>query len=454
MTILEAAQALRQRSVSSVELTEAALKSIAALNPKLNAMLTVLEESAREEARAADQELARGVDHGPLHGIPVAVKDVFETRGVRTTCGSAIFKNHVPERDAAVVEKLRAAGAVLAGKTGMHELAYGITSDNPHFGTIRNPWDVDRIPGGSSGGSGAAVSAGMVFAAMGSDTGGSIRIPAAFCGTVGLKPTTGRVSRYGVMPLDFSLDHMGPLTRSVRDAAVTLQAIAGFDSRDETSSQERVPPYLPEPGCSIRELRIGLPQNFYFERLDPDVNAAVQRMAALAESLGGHMIPVRVPDIEALNAVSRVILLAEASALMEKYIGNRDQFGSDVLALFDQGRLLPATDYVNAQRLRRMMQREFAGLWKSVDCLFTPTTPMAAPRIGEKTVRLGDSVEDVRLAATRLVRGVNVLGLPAISIPCGRDSRGLPVGLQIIGRPFDEALILRVAAALEDAAGK
>ena len=454
MTILEAAQALRQRSVSSVELTEAALKSIAALNPKLNAMLTVLEESAREEARAADQELARGVDHGPLHGIPVAVKDVFETRGVRTTCGSAIFKNHVPERDAAVVEKLRAAGAVLAGKTGMHELAYGITSDNPHFGTIRNPWDVDRIPGGSSGGSGAAVSAGMVFAAMGSDTGGSIRIPAAFCGTVGLKPTTGRVSRYGVMPLDFSLDHMGPLTRSVRDAAVTLQAIAGFDSRDETSSLERVPPYLPEPGCSIRELRIGLPQNFYFERLDPDVNAAVQRMAALAESLGGHMIPVRVPDIEALNAVSRVILLAEASALMEKYIGNRDQFGSDVLALFDQGRLLPATDYVNAQRLRRMMQREFAGLWKSVDCLFTPTTPMAAPRIGEKTVRLGDSVEDVRLAATRLVRGVNVLGLPAISIPCGRDSRGLPVGLQIIGRPFDEALILRVAAALEDAAGK
>jgi aspartyl-tRNA(Asn)/glutamyl-tRNA(Gln) amidotransferase subunit A len=381
------------------------------------------------------------------------VKDVFETRGVRTTCGSALFRNHVPDRDAAVVEKLAAAGAVIVGKAGMHELAYGITSNNPHFGTIRNPRDPERIPGGSSGGSGAAVASEMVFMAMGSDTGGSIRIPASFCGTVGLKPTSGRVSRYGVMPLDFSLDHMGPLTRSVRDAAVTLQGIAGFDPRDETSSQEPVGNYLPDPDCSIRELRIGLPENFYFERLDPDVDTAVRRMAATAESLGARIVAVRVPDIGALNAVGRVILLAEASALMEKYIGDRDQFGPDVLALLDQGRLLPATDYVNAQRLRRMMQRDFARVWSQVDCLFTPTTPMAAPQIGEKTVQLGDFVEDVRLAATRLVRGINVLGLPAISMPCGRDRRGLPVGLQIVGRPFDEALILRVAAALEDAVG-
>jgi aspartyl-tRNA(Asn)/glutamyl-tRNA(Gln) amidotransferase subunit A len=261
------------------------------------------------------------------------------------------------------------------------------------------------------------------------------------------------VSRYGVMPLDFSLDHMGPLTRSVRDAAVTLQAIAGFDSRDDTSSLQAVGNYLPDHDCSIRELRIGLPENFYFERLDPDVDTAVRRMAATAESLGARIVPVRVPDIEALNAVGRVILLAEASALMEKHIGDRGQFGADVLALLDQGRLLPATDYVNAQRLRRMMQRDFARVWSQVDCLFTPTTPMAAPQIGEKTVQLGDFVEDVRLAATRLVRGINVLGLPAICMPCGRDRRGLPVGLQIVGRPFDEALILRVAAALEDAVG-
>ena len=451
MTLLEAALALRRREVSSAELTESSLQHIAVLNPGLNAMLTVLEDDAREQAKAADEELAHGADRGPLHGIPIAVKDVFETRGVRTTCGSVIFLHHIPDRNAAVVERLAAAGAVLVGKTGMHELAYGITSNNPHFGTIRNPRDPEHIPGGSSGGSGAAVASEMVFMAMGSDTGGSIRIPASFCGTVGLKPTSGRVSRYGVMPLDFSLDHMGPLTRSVRDAAVTLQAIAGFDPRDDTSSREPVPGYLPGPRCSIEGVRIGLPQNFYFERLDPDVNIAVRRMAASAESLGACILPVRVPDIEALNAVGRVILLAEASALMEKYIGNRDQFGSDVLALFDQGRLVPATDYINAQRLRRMMQREFAQLWSQVDCLFTPTTPMAAPRIGDKTVHLGELVEDVRLAATRLVRGINVLGLPALSIPCGRDSLGLPVGLQIIGRPFDEALILRVAAGLEDA---
>jgi len=451
VTILEAAQALRLRTVSSAELTEAALLRIQQLNPKLNAILTVMAENGRAQAKAADEELARGADRGPLHGIPIAVKDVFETRGVRTTCGSVVFMHHVPERDAAVVENLAAAGAVLVGKAGMHELAYGITSNNPHFGTIRNPWDVERIPGGSSGGSGSAVAAEMVFMAMGSDTGGSIRIPAAFCGTVGLKPTTGRVSRHGVMPLDFSLDHMGPLTRSVRDAAVTLAAIAGHDPRDETSSKEAVGSYLPQDACSIRGVRIGLPQNFYLERLDPDVDVAVRRMAATAESLGARVIPVRVPDIEALNAVGRVILLAEASALMEKYTGNRDQFGSDVLALFDQGRLLPATDYVNAQRLRRMMQREFARLWSRIDCLFTPTTPMAAPRIGEKTAALGDFTEDVRLAATRLVRGINVLGLPALSMPCGLDRRGLPIGLQIVGRPFDEALVLQVAAALEDA---
>jgi aspartyl-tRNA(Asn)/glutamyl-tRNA(Gln) amidotransferase subunit A len=396
VTIVEAAQALRKRNVSSAELTEAALGRIAADNPKLNAFLTVLADSARAQAEAADAELARGMDRGPLHGIPIAVKDVFETRGVRTTCGSVLFKDNVPVRDAAVVERLAAAGVVLVGKTGMHELAYGITSNNPHFGTIRNPRDPDRIPGGSSGGSGAAVAANMVFMAMGSDTGGSIRIPASFCGTVGLKPTTGRVSRYGVMPLDFSLDHMGPLTRSARDAALTLQAIAGFDPRDETSSQVPVGDYLPSPKCSVRDIRIGLPQNFYFDRLDPDVDAAVRAMAAKAESLGARVIPVQVPDIAALNTVGRVILLAEASAVMEKYLAKREHFGADVLALLDQGRLLAATDYINAQRLRRRMQRDFAQLWLQVDCLFTPTTPTAAPGIGETTTQFGEHTEDIR----------------------------------------------------------
>jgi aspartyl-tRNA(Asn)/glutamyl-tRNA(Gln) amidotransferase subunit A len=288
----------------------------------------------------------------------------------------------------------------------------------------------------------------MVFMAMGSDTGGSIRIPAAFCGVVGLKPTYGRVSRYGAMPLAFTLDHMGPLTRSVRDAAAVLNVIAGYDARDETSSRRPVENYVPDPDPSIRGLRIGLPENFYCERLDPDVDAAVRAAFRAAESRGAEIVSLRVPDIEAINTVARIILLAEASALLEPHLEHRDLFGADVLALLDQGRLLPATDYINAQRLRRGMQREFAALWPRVDCLFTPTTPITAPRIGETTVAAGSENEDVRLAATRLVRAINALGLPAVSIPCGADRRGLPIGLQIVGKPFAEALILRVAQAL------
>ena len=451
MTIQEAAAALRARKVSSVELTTAALERIRSLNPKLNAIQTLMEESALESARQADEELARKIDIGPLHGIPIAVKDVFETKGVRTTCGSKLFADFVPDRDAAVVEKLDSAGAVLIGKTGMHELAYGITSNNPHFGTIRNPWNTDCIPGGSSGGSASAVGAEMVFMAMGSDTGGSIRIPAAYCGAVGLKPTSGRVSRYGVMPLDFSLDHMGPLARSVRDAALTLDVLAGYDPRDETSSQRPVDSYTPPQGVVIPGLRIGWPENFYLERVDPAVIDGLKKMAAAAERAGAQITPVRVPDIAAINAVGRVILLVEASALMEPFLDRRDSFGADVLALLDQGRLIAATDYVNAQRLRRVMQREFRAVWENVDCLITPTAPMGAPKIGQATIKIDGSDEDVRLASTRLVRGINVLGLPAISMPCGLDAAGMPLSAQIIGKPFDEATILRVAAAIEDA---
>jgi aspartyl-tRNA(Asn)/glutamyl-tRNA(Gln) amidotransferase subunit A len=331
----------------------------------------------------------------------------------------------------------------------MHELAYGITSANPHFGYVRNPWDPERIPGGSSGGSGAAVATGMAFMAMGSDTGGSIRIPAAFCGTVGLKPTYGRVSRYGVMPLDFSLDHMGPLTRSVRDAAVVLQALAGEDERDHTCSAEPVPNYSAPPTVSLNGVRVGIPENFYFDRIYPGVASSVHAVARQIEALGGVLVPVRVPDIAGLNIVGRVILLVEASATMEPFLARREEFGSDVLALFDQGRLLSGTQYVQAQRRRRMFQLEFAKVFEQVDCLLTPTTPITAPRIGETTVTIDGSAEDARLASTRYVRGVNVVGLPALSFPCGLE-QGLPVSAQLIGRPFEEALLLRVGAALED----
>jgi aspartyl-tRNA(Asn)/glutamyl-tRNA(Gln) amidotransferase subunit A len=450
MTIQKAAEALRARRVSSAALTQESLATVEKLNPKLNAFLTVTAESALARAHAADEELARGKDLGPLHGVPVALKDVFSTKGVRTTCGSRLFTDHVPDHDCAVAEKLAAAGAVLLGKLNMHELAYGITSNNPHFGPVRNPRDPECVPGGSSGGSGTAVATGMCAMAMGSDTGGSIRIPAAFCGTVGLKPTSGRVSRYGVMPLDFSLDHMGPLTATVRDAALVLQILAGYDSRDDTSSRRAVDSYLPPAGCSIRGLRVGVPENFYFDRLEPDVAASVKAAIARAGELGGHITPVRVPDIAAINTVGRVILLSEASALMEPYMDRREQFGADVLALFDQGRLLAATDYVNAQRLRRVMQREFRKVWSKVDCLLTPTTPNTAPRIGQTTLTIDGQPEDVRLASTRFVRGINVLGLPALSIPCGVDGRKMPIGLQIVGPEFAEALVLRVGATLED----
>ena len=448
MTLLEMAAALRRKEVSSAELTAAALRRIGQVNPALNAMQLVMADSARETARQADAELARGYDRGSLHGIPIAVKDLFCTKGVPTTAGSKLFAGYVPGYDAAVVERLNAAGAVLIGKTGLHELAYGITSNNPHYGPVRNPWDRERIPGGSSGGSGAAVAAGIVPMAMGSDTGGSIRIPASYCGVVGLKPTYGRVSRHGVLPLGFTLDHVGPLTRSVRDAAAILNAIAGHDPRDHTTSRRPVEDYIPEAEPSLADVRIGMPENYYFERVDPDVASGVRQAFRAAESCGAAIVPLRVPDIAAVNTVARMILLAEASAVLEPHLDRRADIGADVLSLLDQGRLVPATDYINAQRLRGVMQREFAALWKQVDCLFTPCTPITAPRIGETTVTIGGEDEDARLATTRFVRAINVLGLPAVSIPCGADHRGLPIGLQLIAKPFDEALLLQVAQAL------
>ena len=450
MTIREASEGLRARRFSAVELATAAISRIDRHNSELRAFITITAEQALTQARQADREFALGKDRGPLQGIPVALKDLFATRGVRTTAGSKVYEDFVPEINATVVERLLAAGAVLLGKLNMHELAYGITSANPHFGAVCNPWNPQHSPGGSSGGSGAAVAAEMVFMAMGTDTGGSIRIPASFCGTVGFKPTYGRVSRYGVLPLGFSQDHMGPLGRSVRDAALALNAIAGHDRLDPTSARRPVVDYVPDEGCDIAGVRIGFPDRFFFDRLDGDVEAAVRGGMARAEALGAEMRPVRLPDMEALNAIARIVLLAEASAVAEPYPQDRSLYGADVRALLDQGRLVPATDYINAQRLRRRMRREFNRVWNEVDCLITPATPIPAPRIGDTTVRLGGREEDVRLAATCLVRGVNALGFPALSLPCGLSAAGLPVGMQIIGPAFEEALVLRVGAALED----
>lgn len=436
--ILTLAARLRARETTSAALVEESLGRIGELNPRLNAFITVMSDQARARAASLDAELASGHDRGPLHGIPVALKDLYFTRGVRTTAGSLLFKDFIPDHDADVVIKLEEAGAVIVGKTGLHECAYGITSTNPHFGAVRNPHDPERIPGGSSGGSGAAVAAGIVAMAMGTDTGGSIRIPASFCGCAGLKPTFGRVSKRGVFPLGFTLDHIGPLARSVADCALTMNAIAGMS--------------LDPCARDIRGLRIGRPENFYFDHTSPEVTAAVDRTMKRAESLGAVVVPIRVPDIDELNAIARVLLLAEASAALEPHWSKRDQFGDDVRALIDQGRLIPATDYVQAQRLRKIFLADFNSLWKQVDCWVTPTTPTAAPKIGQTVIDIGGVEEDVRLATTRTMRGINVLGYPALSIPCGRDTQGLPLGMQIVGPAWRDNVVLRAGSALESPA--
>jgi aspartyl-tRNA(Asn)/glutamyl-tRNA(Gln) amidotransferase subunit A len=420
VTIEEAARKIRARQISAVELAQQSLARIHADQPRLNAFITITEDLALEQARRADDELARGIDRGPLHGIPYALKDVFATRGILTTCGSKILANRIPDQDSEVYTKLTEAGAVLMGKTGMHEFAYGITSNNPHFGAIRNPHDPARIPGGSSGGSGVAVTAGMVFFAMGTDTGGSIRVPAAYCGCVGFKPTYGHVSRAGVYPLGFTLDHVGPMTRTVQDAAIVMKAIAGFEAA----------------APSIAGLRIGVPQNFFNERLAPEVEAAFNRV------LPNHLIPITVPDPAEINTIGRVILLCEAAALLRPYLDRRGDFGADVLALLDQGVAVSAADYIDAQRLRRVYQKRWSELWNSVDLIFTPTTAIQAPRIGEETV----AGEDVRVASTRFVRPFNVLGLPALSVPI--STSGLPAGLQIVARPFADPEVLAAGASV------
>jgi aspartyl-tRNA(Asn)/glutamyl-tRNA(Gln) amidotransferase subunit A len=401
-------------------------------NAHLNAFMTLTADRALKRAQALESESKAGNIRGPLHGVPVAVKDNFLTAGVRTTNGSKLWADFVPSESAAAVELLEEAGAVIIGKTGMHELAYGITSTNPHYGAVRNPHDTARIPGGSSGGSGAAVAAGIVPIALGSDTGGSIRIPASFCGCVGLKATYGLLDRRGCLPLGLTLDHVGPLAATVADAESAFRAMGGK---------------VAEPS---REVRLGIPENFYFDGVDPEVDTAIRRAVA---ACGLALRNVPVPDVDALNAVARLILFSEAASVYDRYSDRRSDFGADVRVLLDQGALVPGKDYVTAQRLRRAFAREFLGVFREVDCLVTPTTPTTAPKIGETTIRIGDVETDVRIASTRMVRGINAIGFPAISVPCGRNSSGLPVGLQLVAKPYGEAALFTAAKAIESCAG-
>jgi aspartyl-tRNA(Asn)/glutamyl-tRNA(Gln) amidotransferase subunit A len=447
MNIRELGQRLRRREISCVELIHQTLSDIKNRDT-FNCLITITEEEAIADARELDRELAEGRDRGPLHGVPIAHKDLFYTRGIRTTAGSLIYKDFIPDHDATVVERLRAAGAISIGKANLHEIAYGITSKNPHFGFVLNPRDPQRIPGGSSGGSAALVAAGFVPMALGSDTGGSIRIPASYCGITGLKPTYGRVSRYGVLPLVFSLDHVGPLGSCVEDCALTMNAIAGPDPHDASCAQLPAPEFnLPAP-ADLKGLRVGIPENFFFDSLRDDVATAVHKAILALERLGASLIETPIPDLAEANVIARVIQLAETAAVYDRH-RHSTMFGDDVWALIEQGRMIAAEEYINAQRLRTLFRREFDALWQKIDILATPSTPVTAPLLEETTVQIGAQEEDTRLASTRLTRPINLIGEPALSLPCGKDSLGLPIGLQLIGKPFSEPRLLQVAKMIE-----
>jgi len=451
VTVREIGALLRTRKTSCVEFLQQTFREIKTRD-SFNSFITLTPDLALAEAAARDRELAEGMDRGPFHGIPIAVKDIFYTVGVATTAGSLVFGDFIPDHDATVVSRLRTAGAISIGKTNLHELAYGITSKNPHYGFVLNPVDPTRIPGGSSGGSASAVAAGFVPMALGSDTGGSIRIPASYCGITGLKPTYGRVSRYGVLPLAFSLDHIGPLGSGVEDCALAMNAIAGPDPLDASCSQAAVPDFNLPPRTDLKDVRVGLPRNFFFNRVDEQVSAAVHNSLSMMQTLGAFIHEMEIPDLNAVNTAARVVQLAEVAAL---YAGRHDAalFGSDVWDLIQQGKLIAGYEYVNAQRLRTLFCEEFNKLWRVIDVLAAPTTPVAAPGLHETEVQIGDEWENTRMASTRLVRAVNYLGIPALSMPCGKTTSGLPIGLQLISSPFSEAKLLQIARTLEPLLG-
>jgi aspartyl-tRNA(Asn)/glutamyl-tRNA(Gln) amidotransferase subunit A len=443
MNVSEMGRLLRARKLSCVELLKETLRDIKQRDV-FHSFITLTEDSAWVEATARDREFAEGIDRGPFHGIPTAYKDLFYTKGVRTTGGSLLFRDFVPDYDATVVELLTRSGAVSLGKANLHELAYGISSKNPHYGFVLNPHDTSRIPGGSSGGSAALVGAGLLPMSMGSDTGGSIRIPASFCGVVGLKPTYGRVSRHGVMPLAFSLDCVGPIGATVKDCALTMNAIAG-QILEPTE-------FNLEAARDLQGVRVGVPKNFFFERVDVQVAKAVRDAIAAMERLGASLVEVKIPDLNEVNALARIVQFSETAAL---YAAQTDPnlFGADVWPLLQQGKLVAGHEYVNAQRLRTLYRRDFNALWGTIDVLAAPTTPIAAPRLDETTVKIGSSDEDTRIACTRLVRAINYLGEPALSMPCGKTAEGMPVGLQLVSKPFSEPALLRIARTLERESG-
>jgi aspartyl-tRNA(Asn)/glutamyl-tRNA(Gln) amidotransferase subunit A len=428
LTLARAAGLLADRTLSPVEVLHAHLDRIHELDDRVKAFVTVIEDRARADAATADAEIGAGRHRGPLHGIPVVVKDLIATAGVRTTAGSRILKDWVPDNDAAVVRKLKDAGAVIVGKVTTHEFAASVFTP-----PTRNPWNLDHIPGGSSGGSAAALAAHMCLGAIGTDTAGSIRIPASLCGVVGLKPTHDLVSRHGVVPLSWSLDHVGPMARTVEDVALILEVLA----------ERRTEPSLGQPPTG---LRLGVPNEFFFDDVNGDVAASVLGAIDHLGSLGMERREVTLPTVDLAPIAGDAILLPESSAYHARWLRTRPHdYGRDVRTLLELGEFVLATDYLRAQRVRTAIAQEFARAFETVDVIAAPATPVVAPAHGQRRLEK----ESVLSALCRLNYPANLAGLPALSLPCGFSTTGLPIGLHLMARPYDEATLLRVAHAYE-----
>jgi aspartyl-tRNA(Asn)/glutamyl-tRNA(Gln) amidotransferase subunit A len=451
-SMTELARLIAARAVSPVEVVRAHLDRIAALDGTLKSYITVTGDAALAAARAAEAAVVAGEARGPLHGVPIGLKDLYCTAGVRTTGGSRLLADWVPAEDATVVTRLAGAGGIVLGKLNMHEFAYGPEGLNPHYGTPWNPWDArtHRVCGGSSSGSGAAVAAGLCPGALGSDTGGSIRIPASLCGISGIKPTYGRVSRAGVLPLAWSLDHVGPMCRSAADCALMLGAMAGYDPRDPSTSVLPVPDYAAALTGSVKGLRVGVLRAFFMESAGAEQRQAVEQAVKTLEGLGASARDVSLETMALTAAASSAVIGAEAYAYHEAWIKTRaGEYGADVRERLRVGAFVSGADYLKGQRVRVLVRNEVNAALAGCDVLVAPSTPIAAPEVGQEAMEVNGERQPVRPSLIRFTRPFNATGHPAASVPCGFTAGGLPIGLQIVGRAFDEATVLRVADAYQ-----
>ena len=453
LTLAEAARLVADQKVSPTELVDACLERIDGHNETLRAFISVYADEARQVAQAAETMIRAGHVLGPLHGVPVALKDNVAVAGHTTTAGSKILGNWVPDQDATVTARLKGAGAIILGKTNMHEFAWGGTSANPHHGFVRNPWDTDRFPAGSSGGSGAALAARMCYGAIGTDTGGSIRLPSAVNGVVGIRPTIGRVSNHAVIPLAWSMDTVGPMCRTVEDCAIMFNVVAGHDPKDQGSAAVPVSDYTADLSRGVAGLRIGVIPDYFFSHLQPPVHDAVRGAHDILVDLGATVVEVDIPDIHGNISAQLTIESCEPSSYHQRWLRERpEDYGEDVRFLLELGEMHLATHYIQAQRYRSLLRAEFLDAFHAVDVFICPTLPFTATRLGETRVVIEHGTDEDMLAAIMQFTGVpSLTGLPSLAVPCGFDHEGLPVGMQIIGRPFDEARLFRAGAAFQGA---